>query len=58
MTKKGGPTVGEINMGQGLISLVLVNGKVIHIPRNPVSTETIRIHKDPDDIGIGHAPKS
>ncbi|XP_050263973.1 uncharacterized protein LOC126708215 [Quercus robur] len=62
--------MGEIDMRRGLISSVLINGKVIHIPGNPVSTktvhihgnpvstETIRVHGDPDGIGTGHAPMS
>ena len=58
MTKKGEPTVGEIDMGRGLISPVLVNSKVVHIPGNPVSTEIVRIRRDPDDIGTGHALES
>ena len=50
--------MGEIDMGRGLISLDLGNGEVVHIPRNPVSTETVRIRGDPDDIGTGHFPES
>lgn len=45
-------------MGQGLISLILVNGEVVHIPGNPISIETIRIRGDPGGIGIGHTPVS
>ena len=45
-------------MGWGLISSVLVNSEVVHIPGNPVSIETVRIHGDPDDIGTGHASES
>ena len=58
MTKKGRSTTGEIDMGWGLISLDLGNGEVIHIPKNPVSTETVHIRGDLDDIGISQSPRS
>ena len=58
MTKKGRSTTGEIDMGWGLISLDLGNGEVIHIPKNPVSTETVHIRGDLDDIETDHSPKS
>jgi len=45
-------------MGQGLISSDLGNGEVVHIPRNPVSTETVHICEDLDDIRTGHFPES
>ena len=58
MTKKGRSTTREIDMGQGLISPDLGNGEVVHIPRNPISTETVHIHEDLDDIRTGHFPES
>ena len=58
MTNNGRSTTGKINMGRDLISPDLNNGKVVHIHGNPVSTETVHIHGDLDDIGAGHSPKS
>ena len=45
-------------MGWGLISSNLGNGEVVHILRNPVSTETVHIREDLDDIGTDHSPES
>ena len=45
-------------MGRDLISPNHNNGEVVHIPENPVSTETVHIHRDLDDIGAGHSPES
>ena len=58
MTKNGRSATGEIDMGRDLISLDLGNGEVVHIPENPVSTETVHIRRDLDDIGTGHSPRS
>ena len=58
MTKKGRPTVREIDMGWGLINPDLGNDEVVHIPENPVDIETIHILEDPNDIRTGHAPES
>ena len=50
--------MGEIDMGKDLISPDLGNGEVVHIPKNPVSTETVHIRGDLDDIRTGHSPGS
>ena len=50
--------MGEIDMGKDLISPDLGNGEVVHIPKNPVSTETVHIRGDLDDIGTGHSSGS
>ena len=58
MTNNGRSATGEIDMGRDLISPDLSYGDVVHIPGNPVSTETVHIHGDLDDIGTGHSPGS
>ena len=44
---------GEIDMGWDLISLDLDYSEVIHILENPISTETVHVRWDLDDIGTG-----
>ena len=58
MTKNGRSATGGIDMGRDLISPDLGNGEGVHIPGNPVSTETIHICGDLDDVGISQSPKS
>ena len=58
MTNNGRLASGEIDMVRDLISLDLDYGEVVHIPENPVSTETVHIRGDLDDIGIGLPPGS
>ena len=48
--------MGEIDMGKDLISPDLGNGEVVHIPKNPVSTETVHIRGDLEDIRTGPRP--
>ena len=45
-------------MRRDLISPNLGNDEVVHILGNPVSTETVHIHGDLDDIGTDHSPRS
>lgn len=45
-------------MGRDLICPDLNNGEVVHIPKNPVSTETAHIRGDLDDIRTGHSSES
>ena len=58
MTKNGRSATGEIDMGRGLISPDLNCGEVVHIPENPIGTETVHIHKNIDEIGTGLPPGS
>ena len=58
MTKNGRSATGGIDMARDLISPDLGNGKVVHIPWNPISTETVHIRGDLDDIGISQSPRS
>ena len=44
---------GEIDTKRDLISLDLDYSEVIHIPGNPISTETVHVRWDLDDIGTG-----
>jgi len=53
MTNNGRLASGEIDMVMDLISLDLDYGEIVHIPENPVNTETVHIRGDLDDIGIG-----
>ena len=50
--------MGEIDTERDLISLDLDYGEVVHIPENPIGTETVHIRGDLDDIGIGLPPGS
>ena len=43
-TKKGGLIVGEIVMGRGPISPVLVDFRIVHIHWNPVDAGTVYTH--------------
>ena len=45
-------------MGRDLIISDLGNGEVIHIPGNPISTKTVHIRGDLDNIGISHSPEN
>ena len=56
MTKNKRSTTGEIDMGRDLISPNLGNGEIVHILGNPVSTKTVHIHGDLNNIGTGHSP--
>ena len=58
MTNNGRSASGEIDMGRDLISPDLGYDEVIYIPKNPISTETIHIRRDLDDIGTGLPPGS
>ena len=58
MTNNGRLESGEIDMGRGLISLDLNCGEVVHIPENPIGTETVHIHRDIDEIGTDLPPGS
>ena len=58
MTNNGRSTSGEIDMGRDLISPDLGYGEVVHIPENPISTETAHIRGDLDDIGTDLSPES
>ena len=48
--------LGEIDTEKDLISPDLDYGKVVHIPENPISTETVRIQEGLDEIGTGLPP--
>ena len=56
MTNNGRSTSGEIDMGRDLISLDLGYSKVVHIPKNPISTESVHIRGDLDSIGTSLPP--
>ena len=43
--EKGDLTVGEIIIGQGLISLVPVDIGIVHIHRSPINVKTIHVHR-------------
>ena len=58
MTNNRRSASGEIDMGRDLISPDLDYGKVVHIPENPISTKTVHIRGDLDDIGTGLPPGS
>ena len=58
ITKSERSATREIDMRRDLISPDLGNGEVVHIPGNPVNTETVHIRGDLDDIGTGHSPRS
>ena len=45
--------LGEIDMKRDLISLDLDCDEVVHIPGNPIGTETVCIREGLDEIGIG-----
>ena len=45
--------LGEIDTKRDPISLDLDYGEVIHIPRNPIGTETVRTREGLDEIGTG-----
>ena len=53
MTNNGRLATGEIHRGRDLINSDLGYDEVVHILVNPISTETVHIHEDLDDIGIG-----
>ena len=58
ITDNGVLASGEIDIGRDLISLDLVYGEVVHILENPISTATVHIRGNLDDIGIGLHPGS
>ena len=58
MTGNRRSELGKIDTKRDLISLDLDCCEVVHIPGNPVSTKTVRIRGDPDDIGTSHSPES
>ena len=53
MTSNRRSKLGEIDIERDLISPDLDYDEVVHILVNPISTETIHIREDLDDIGIG-----
>ena len=53
-TKKGDLIVGEIVMGRGPISLVLVNVGIVHIHGSPVNTGTVHIHSSLVNVRTVH----
>ena len=55
MTEKGELIVGEIDIGWGLISLVLVDVGTIHIHRSPVDAGTVPIPESRINTGTVHA---
>ena len=58
MTNNRRSESGEIDMGRGLISPDLDYGEVVHIPENPIDTETVRIREGLDEIGTGLPPEN
>ena len=56
MTSNKRSELGEIDMERDLINPDLNYGKVVHIPKNPIGTETIYIREGLDEIGIGLPP--
>ena len=48
--------LGEIDMKRDLISLDLDCCEVVHIPGNPIGTETVRTREGLDEIGTGLPP--
>ena len=48
--------LGEIDTEKDLISPDLDYDEVVHIPENPISTETVRIQEGLDEIGTGLPP--
>ena len=45
--------MGQIDIWRDLISPDLDCGEVVHIPENPISTETVHIRRDLNEIGTG-----
>ena len=45
-------------MERGVISPDLNYGEVVHIPKNPIGIETIRIREGLDEIGTGLPPRN
>ena len=58
MTEKGELIVGEIDMGQGPISLVPFDAEPIHIHGSPVDIRIAPIPKSRVDIGTIHVHAS
>ena len=50
--------LGEIDMKRDPISLDFDCGEVIHIPWNPIGTETVRTREGLDEIGTGLPPRN
>ena len=58
MTKKGKLIVGEIDMGWGPISPVLVDIRTVRVHGSPIDTGTVPIPESRVNIGIVHAHAS
>ena len=56
MTGNRRSELGEIDTERDLISLDLDYGEVVHIPRNSISTKTVRTREGLDEIGAGLPP--
>ena len=56
MTGNRRSKLGEIDTERDLISPDLDYGEVVHIPENPIGTETVRIREGLDEIGTGLPP--
>ena len=58
MTNTRRSATGEIDMERDLISPDLGYDEVVHILRKPISTETVHIRRDLEDIGTGLPPRN
>jgi len=56
MTANRRTRLGEIDTKRDPISLDLDSGEVVHIPGNPIDTETVRTREGLDEIGTGLPP--
>ena len=58
MTGNRRTRLGEIDMKRDLISLDLDCCEVVHIPGNPIGTETVRTREGLDEIRTGLPPRN